>query len=119
GLQLAHRPLGVLERAAVAAHPRRAPHEQARRVDLELHVRKREGDRLVLDDLAAELLALLGVLEREFVRGAGDAESLGADGRAGRLEGLHRRLAPAGAALAGTRQPLVEPLLSAAQVAGR
>src|SRR5262249_41360661 len=50
GLELAHRALGVRERAAGAAHPRGAVDEQARGVDLHLHVGERERDRLVLDD---------------------------------------------------------------------
>src|SRR4051794_25445805 len=91
-LELAHRALGVLELVGVAAHPGGAPDQQPGGVDLELHVGQREGDRLVLDDLAAELLALLGVVECELVRGAGDAERLGANGRAAGLEGLHRGL---------------------------
>src|SRR3954449_6636008 len=55
GLELAHRALGVRERAAGPAHPRRAPDEQARGVDLHLHVGERERDRLVLDYRAPEL----------------------------------------------------------------
>src|SRR5437588_540787 len=45
-LELRHRALGVFEGMAVAPHPRRAPHEQARGVDLELHARERSRDRL-------------------------------------------------------------------------
>src|SRR5215210_1595503 len=86
-LELAHRALAARERHLVAAHPGRAPHEQAGGVDLELHPREREGDRLVLDDLAAELLALLGVLQRVLVGRAGDPERLRADGRPRGLEG--------------------------------
>src|SRR5687768_15103476 len=55
GLELGHRALGVLEGLAVAGHPGGAPDEQARGVDLELHVGEREGDRLVHRDRAAEL----------------------------------------------------------------
>src|SRR3954465_10548186 len=61
GLELAHRALGVRERAAGPAPPRRAPAEQAGGVDLHLHVGERERDRLVLDDRAPELGALLRV----------------------------------------------------------
>src|SRR4051794_1408419 len=119
GLELAHRALGVLELVAVAAHPRGAPDEQAGGVDLELHVGEHEGDRLVLDDLLAELLALLGVVERELVGGAGDAERLGADGRPAGLEGLHGGLRTALLALADAGEALVELLLAAEQGAAR
>ena len=119
GLELRHRALGVLEWHLVAAHPRRAPHQQACGVDLELHAGQREGDRLVLDDLATELLALLGVLQRVLVGGAGDAQRLGADGRARGLEGLHRGLRLAFLALTDAGEALVELLLAAEHVAGR
>src|SRR4051812_47726358 len=119
GLQLAHRPLGVLELVAVAAHPRGAPDQQAGGVDLELHVREHEGDRLVFDDLLAELLALLGVVERELVGGAGDAQRLGADRRAAGLEGLHGGLRAALLALAHAGEALVELLLATEQRAAR
>ena len=95
---------------------RNPPHEQAGGVDLHLHVGQREGDRLVLDDLLAELLALLGVVERVLVGGAGDAQRLGADDRPRRLEGLHRRLRLALLALAHAGEALVELLLAAEQV---
>src|SRR5215211_9496323 len=91
-LELAHRAFAVLEPLLRRAHPRRPPYEQARGVDLHLHVGELEGDALVLDDLAAERFALLGVVEGELVGGAGDAESLRADDRPGRLERAHRRL---------------------------
>ena len=51
--------------------------------------------RLVLDDRPAELLALLGVVERVLVRGARDADRLRADERTGRLERRSSRPAPA------------------------
>src|SRR3954454_7345052 len=38
GLELGHRALGAFEFLALAPHPRGTPHEQPRRVDLELHV---------------------------------------------------------------------------------
>src|SRR6476469_2487309 len=112
-LELAHRALGVLERDRVAPHPRRAPDEQARGVDLELHVGQRERDGLVLDDLPAELLALARVVERVLVGGAGDAQRLGPDGRPRRLEGLQRGLTAPAAALARAGETLVELLLAA------
>src|SRR6266511_3935543 len=91
-LELAHRALAVLERLLGGAHPRRPPDEEACRVDLHLHVGELERDALVLDDLAPEGLAVLGVVEGEFVGGARDAERLGADDGPGRLERAHRRL---------------------------
>src|SRR5262249_9426604 len=105
------------ELAARAAQPGRAPHEQPGRVDLQRHVGQRERDRLVLDDRPAELRALLGVLERVLVGRAGDADGLGADARARRLERLHRRLAAPAVALARPGQALVELLLAAQQAA--
>src|SRR4051812_35385635 len=116
-LQLRHRALGVVEGLAGAAHPRGAPHEQPRGVDLELHVRERERDRLVLDDRPAELRALLGVVERVLVRRACDAERLRAPRRAARLEGLHGGLALRALALARLRHALVKLLLPAEQAA--
>src|SRR5215208_6166000 len=66
-LQLRHRALGRVEVLARATHPRGAPHEQARGVDLHLHVGQCEPDRLVLDDRPPELAALLRVVERVLV----------------------------------------------------
>src|SRR3954470_4540245 len=119
GLELGHRALGVGELVALLAHPRRAPDEQPRGIDLHLHVGEREGDGLVLDDRLAELHALLRILERVLVGRAGDADRLRADGRPAGLEGLHRRLALGPRALAGARQALVELLLAAQQTAAR
>ena len=67
----------------------------------------------------AELLALLGVVERVLVGGAGDAERLGADRRPARLEGLHRRLRLGLLALADAGEALVELLLAAQQAGAR
>src|SRR5438270_4727731 len=117
-LELAHRALGVLEAVLVAAHPGGAPDEQAGRVDLHLHARERERDRLVFDDLAAELLALLGVVERILVRRTRYPERLGADRRARRPEALHRSLRLALLALPHAGDALVELLLAAEHVAG-
>ena len=103
----------------VAAHPRGAPHEQPRRVELRLHARQRERHGLVLDDLAPELLALLGVVEGVLVGRAADPQGLRRDGRARGLERLHRRLRLAALALAHAREALVEFLLAAEHVAGR
>src|SRR5207249_1430618 len=90
-LELRHRALGSSELMADVAHPRGAPAEEARRVDLERHVSEREGDRLVADDRSPKLLAMHGVVERELIRGAGDADSLGSDGWTGELEGAQLR----------------------------
>jgi hypothetical protein len=57
GLQLAHRPLGVLERVALRRHPGGAPRQQAGAVDVGRQVGQRERDPLVLDDRLAERLA--------------------------------------------------------------
>src|SRR5262249_7773427 len=118
-LQLAHRALGVLEWNLVSPHPRGPPNEQADGVDLELHPRQSERDRLVLDDLAAELLALLGVLQRVLVRRPRNAESLRGDGRPGGLERLHRRLAGGFLALAHAGDPLLELFLATEDVSDR
>src|ERR1700722_8441516 len=118
GLELGHRALGVLEGDLVATHPGGAPDEQAGGVDLHLHAREREGDRLVLDDLAAELLALLGVLQRVLVGGARDAEGLRSDRRARGLEGRHRGVGLVLRPLACAGQAFVELLLAAEHVAG-
>src|SRR6266700_485022 len=90
GLELCHRSLGLLELAAAAAFPQRPPDEGSGRLDLSRHVGEHESDRLVLDQRAAELLALLGVLQRELERSAGDAEGLRAHDRPGELERLQR-----------------------------
>src|SRR6202035_317441 len=88
GLQLRHRTLGLLELTAVAALPQRPPDERTRGLDLGRHVGKHECDRLVLDQGAAELLALLRIRERELERGAGDPQCLRADDRSRELECL-------------------------------
>src|SRR4051794_18474430 len=119
GFQPRHRALGVFESVAVAAHPGGAPDQQPGGVDLELHVRQVEGDRLVLDDLPTELFALFGVLERVLVGRPGDPERLRADGRAARLEGLHRRLRFGLLALADAGQAFVELVFAAKQAGAR
>src|SRR5207237_8333456 len=91
--------------------------EQRRGVDARLHVRQLESDGLVLDDRPAELLALLGVVEGVLVGGPGDADGLGADGWACRLERRHGRLAARGLALPRPCQARVELLLATQQPA--
>src|SRR3954468_16275884 len=93
GVQLRHRALAVLERHLVAAHPGSPPDQQPGGVEAGLHVREGEGDALVGDDRAAELLAGLGVVEGVLVRRPRDAARLRTDARAARLEGRHGGLA--------------------------
>src|SRR5438552_6115136 len=88
GLQLGHRALRLGELAAIAALPQRPPDQGPRGFDLGRHVREHESDRLVLDQRAAELLALLGVVKGELKRGARDAQRLGADDRPRELKRL-------------------------------
>src|SRR6266498_85744 len=76
GLQLGHRSLGVLEVLAGAPHPGGPPDEEARRIDLHLHVGEHEPDRLVLDNGPAELNPLLRVIQGVLVRCPGDAHRL-------------------------------------------
>src|SRR5207237_6066114 len=65
-LELGHRTLRHRKAAGVAALPESPPDQPAGGLDLERHVGELEGDGLVLDDRPAELLALLGVPEREL-----------------------------------------------------
>jgi hypothetical protein len=97
---------------AIQARP---PHEQPRGVDRRLHVGEAKAIALVLDDRAAELAALLGVLQRVLVRGPCHADRLRADAGTRALERRHRRLVPAAAALAGPGQALLEPVPAAEQ----
>src|SRR5947209_2844394 len=92
GEELGHGALAALELLGVAAHPACPPNQQTGGVDARLHVGQLEGDGLVLDDRPVELLALLGVVERVLVGGPGDADGLGPDGGASRLERRHGRL---------------------------
>ena len=75
--------------------------------------------RLVLDDRPAELLALLGVVERVLVRGAGDADGLRADGGRVASNVAIAACTAAAPALAGAGEALVELLLAAEQAASR
>ena len=117
-VELRHRAFSGFEALAGAGHPAGSPHEQPGRVGAHLHVGQREGDRLVLDDRSAELLAVLGVVERVLVGGAGDADGLCAHG--GReasktaIAGCTRACA-----FAGAGQALVELLLAAEQASAR
>src|SRR3984893_1999148 len=118
-LELGHRPFGHLELTAIATLPARPPDQAARRLDLECHVRALEGDRLVLDDRPAELLALSGVVEGELEGRPGDAECLRADDGTGRLEGLHGDVGAGGLAAPGPCEPGLQLLLSAEQAVRR
>src|SRR5690606_18264078 len=115
GDELAHRALGLAEGPAVAGHPRGPPGEQAGDVDPGGHVGEEERDRLVLADLAAELLALERVVAGVLVGGPGHADRHRGDRGPGGLEGAHRRVVAAALALAGPGEPLVEPFLAAEQ----
>ena len=103
----------MVERLVVAGHPARPPHQQPGRVDPGLHVGELERDGLEVADLAAELLALPGVLQRVLVGRAGHAERHRADGGPGPLEGLHRGLARRLLPSRTRGDPLVELLLAA------
>src|SRR3569833_3042997 len=113
-VQLGHRAFRVVEVLAVAGHPRGAPDQEPGRVDRGLHVGQFEGDRLEVADLAAELVAVAGVVPCVLVGGAGDADRHRAHDRAGRLERAHRRLAGRALALADAGEALVQLLLAAA-----
>src|SRR5664280_591236 len=118
-VELGHRALTVKERLAGRGHPRRTPHQKARRVDVHFHVGELERDPLVLDDGATELLALLRVVERELVRRARDAERLSADRGTRRLEGRHRGLTRGLLALTNAGQLLFELVLPSEQAVAR
>src|SRR2546430_11629701 len=90
GLQLGHRALSLGELASVPPFPQRPPDQGPSGLDLGRHIGQHEGDRLVLDQSATELLALLGVLQGELERGACDAQRLGPDDRPRELECLER-----------------------------
>ena len=68
---------------------------------------------MVFDDRATELPAVLGVVERELVCGAGDANRLCAYGWARRLERGHRCLHLRALSFSGARQTGVQLLFSA------
>ena len=91
GLHLGHRTFGVLERTLLS-EPRRLPDEGAGGLHFGGHVSEHEGNALVLDNRATERVPFLGVLGRVLRGGTGNTERLRADGRSGRLEGLHRGL---------------------------
>ncbi len=65
GLHLGHRdPLAGV--AALVDHPRRLQHQQSRGIDLDRTVGEHLLDHLELADRAAELLALVGVVDRQL-----------------------------------------------------
>ena len=86
---------------------------------MHLHVGQFECNGLIVDDRAAELLALFRVVERELVRRSRNAERLGADGRSTRLKGRHRGLALGALALARPSDLLIELLLAAEETTPR
>src|SRR3990172_8166474 len=83
--QLPHRGL-LLERQALILPPRRAVHEQPRRLDLHRHVRELPLDRLEVRDRLPELVPLLRILHRLFERPLRDPDAEGADADAAAVE---------------------------------
>jgi hypothetical protein len=79
--------------------------------------RPAEGDALVLPIGLPNCTRSARTRAANSYGGAGDADRHRGDRRAGRLEGLHRRLLAAAAALADPGQPAVELLLAADQAA--
>src|SRR5207253_1729041 len=110
GLELRHRAFGLGELATVAAFPQGPPDQRAGGLDLGRHVGEHEGDRLVLDQGASELLALLRVLQGELEGSASDAERLGAHDRPRQLEGLQSDRGALVVALAGALESSLELL---------
>ena len=84
-------------------HPRGAPGQQPRRVELGGDVGERERDALLVEDRLAERLALGRVVARELERRARDAERLGGDHRPRLLERAERRRAPVAVARCSPR----------------
>src|SRR3989442_4091524 len=119
GLQLGHGAVRLGELAAIAALPQRPPDQGARGLDLGRHVREHESDRLVLDQRAPELLALLGVVKGELKRGARDAQRLGADDRPRQLERLQSHRRTLVGAFLGALQPGLQLLHAAEHVLER
>ena len=74
--QLGHAGLDVVALAGVL-EPGRVDHQQVRGLDLGGHLGQLERDRLVLGDLLAERLALLGVRDRQLERADRDAAGRG------------------------------------------
>ena len=91
GLGAVGRHVGVL--GVVVERPRRPVGDRARALGLEEHLRAGVRDGLVGADRAAELLALLGVLDRGLRHARGDADGLGG--------GHHRDRVPGAAEVAG------------------
>src|SRR3989304_308088 len=80
----------LVHRHPLVEHPRGPPREEARGIDLRLHVREEERDRLLLRDGPAEGLPHPRVVEGVLVRRPGDPDrARGDDGPRG-LAGLHR-----------------------------
>src|SRR6185312_8562319 len=72
----------------------RAPHHEARRLELRRHIGELELQRLELGELAAELPALADMAERRLEAGAGAAERAGGDVEPAAIESHHRDLEP-------------------------
>ena len=89
GVELGHRGLERV-RPALVLEEARAPHEHARGVRLQHHVGDHRLDQLEARDRPAELLALLGVLDRLLHAALADAHAAGGDRVAPRVERRHR-----------------------------
>ena len=109
----------MLELAAVAPLPQGAPDEGTRCLYLGRHVGEHERDRLVLDQRATELLALLGVLQGELERRPGDAQRLRAHDRPRKLERLQGDRGPRAFAFASPGQLGLELVHATEHVLGR
>src|SRR3954469_5582305 len=103
GEQLGHARLEVGALARVL-QPRRLEREHPGRLELRRHVGELELDRLVLGDLPAERLALLGVADGELEGALGEADAARGDVDAPDLERVHH-----------LREALVEAALLAAE----
>src|SRR6478752_5659451 len=115
GLQLAHGSLRGGELLTGCAHPRRAPDEQPRCVDLGGDVGEEERDGLFFDNGSPEDNSILRVVECVLVGGPGDSDGHRPDGGPRQLEGGHRRLLGCLAAFARMCELLVEPVFAAEQ----
>ena len=85
---------GGVDRLPGVAQARRAPGEQARRLDAGGHLGQHGLDHLLVTDRAAELLAVGRVADRVLHRRAGKADAAGGDADAPRAERRERDLQP-------------------------
>src|SRR3954451_3125264 len=118
-LELAHRALPAGHRDAVAPHPRRAPDEQARRLDLGRDVGEHLLHVLLLEQRAVRAGAPVEPVERPLVRRPRDAQRARADHRARDLERRERARRPRALARPRALEPPLEPVEAAEQVVHR